>query len=122
MNPEVRSGLQRKARAHLPEAYYSDSRTASRNSTRLPFAECPEYQCETRAPSKAVSSFVQSIRPSRDSHFPFLSDKHLILVDDVLTTGSTINECARILKLAGAQTILALTVSRAGLKSHADVS
>jgi competence protein ComFC len=38
--------------------------------------------------------------------------KRLLLVDDVLTTGSTLDECARMLLGAGAQAIYALTVAR----------
>ncbi|PIE33181.1 phosphoribosyltransferase [candidate division KSB3 bacterium] len=41
--------------------------------------------------------------------------KNLILIDDIFTTGATVNECSRILKKAGAQSILVLTLSRAGL-------
>ena len=37
----------------------------------------------------------------------------VLLLDDVFTTGSTINECARTLKDAGAAKVLALTVARA---------
>ena len=37
----------------------------------------------------------------------------VLLVDDVLTTGSTLSECARILKHAGAQTVYAATAARA---------
>jgi len=39
---------------------------------------------------------------------------HVLLVDDVITTGSTINELARMLSLAGVEQIDALTVARAG--------
>ena len=40
-----------------------------------------------------------------------LSDKTIILVDDVFTTGATLNECAKTLKLAGAKTVLAITIA-----------
>jgi predicted amidophosphoribosyltransferase len=35
-----------------------------------------------------------------------------VLVDDVLTTGSTVNECAKTLKKAGIQRIFVVTVMR----------
>lgn len=38
--------------------------------------------------------------------------KRLILVDDVLTTGSTLDECARILLEAGAKSVRAITLAR----------
>lgn len=39
-------------------------------------------------------------------------DKSLLLVDDVLTTGATVNECARVLKKAGAKQVSVLTLAR----------
>lgn len=41
--------------------------------------------------------------------------KRLLLIDDIFTTGSTANECAKTLKHAGAEAVVVLTVSRAGL-------
>lgn len=38
--------------------------------------------------------------------------KHLLLVDDVFTTGSTLDECARVLIKGGAKSVRALTVAR----------
>jgi competence protein ComFC len=38
--------------------------------------------------------------------------KKLLIVDDVLTTGSTLDECARVLVSAGADLVKALTVAR----------
>jgi ComF family protein len=37
----------------------------------------------------------------------------MLLVDDVLTTGATLNECARVLKRAGALSVHAATAARA---------
>jgi ComF family protein len=38
---------------------------------------------------------------------------HVLLIDDVLTTGATLSECARVLKKAGASTVYAATAARA---------
>jgi competence protein ComFC len=38
--------------------------------------------------------------------------KDLLLIDDVLTTGSTLDECARVLLMARARSVRALTVAR----------
>lgn len=45
-----------------------------------------------------------------------LSGKRIILIDDVFTTGATINECGRILKEAGAEEIFSATLARAPIK------
>lgn len=38
--------------------------------------------------------------------------KRLVLVDDVFTTGATLNSCAKVLRSGGAKEIVALTVAR----------
>jgi len=42
-----------------------------------------------------------------------VKDKTILLVDDVYTTGSTVEECARILKKAGAREVKVLTLAQA---------
>ena len=41
-----------------------------------------------------------------------IKDKKILLFDDIYTTGSTIDECAKVLKLAGAKEIGALTLAK----------
>lgn len=42
-----------------------------------------------------------------------VSGRTVLLIDDVHTTGATLNECARVLKKAGAARVMALTLARA---------
>lgn len=42
-----------------------------------------------------------------------IKDKTILLVDDIYTTGATLNECARELKEAGARAVYGFTVARA---------
>ncbi|MGI6168133.1 MAG: ComF family protein [Christensenellales bacterium] len=44
--------------------------------------------------------------------------KHILLIDDVLTTGSTIRECARALLLSGAAGVSALCVAKSIPEDH----
>lgn len=42
-----------------------------------------------------------------------LTGQRLLLIDDVMTTGATVNECARVLKLHGAASVTVAVVARA---------
>lgn len=41
--------------------------------------------------------------------------KRILLIDDVYTTGATVNECSKMLKAAGAEEVRVLTIARAKL-------
>ena len=41
-----------------------------------------------------------------------IDQKRILLIDDIFTTGSTVNECAKILKQNGAKTIDVLTIAK----------
>jgi len=45
---------------------------------------------------------------------PLLQGKKIFLIDDVYTTGSTLEECARVLRNAGAKQIWGITIAREG--------
>jgi ComF family protein len=49
-----------------------------------------------------------AIRPDRS-----FAGKRVVVIDDVMTTGATVDECARVLKRAGAASIGVLTLARA---------
>ena len=49
-----------------------------------------------------------SIKLSQKPHSPY---KRILLVDDIYTTGSTLSECAKVLKAAGADRVYFLTFS-----------
>ena len=45
-----------------------------------------------------------------------IQKKKVLLIDDIYTTGATVNECARVLKKAGASQVIVLTVAYAQKK------
>jgi ComF family protein len=49
-----------------------------------------------------------AMRPGRS-----VAGKRVVIVDDVMTSGATLDECARVLRRAGAKSISALTLARA---------
>ena len=40
-----------------------------------------------------------------------VNNKNVIIIDDVFTTGATINECSKVLKLNGARSVVAVVLA-----------
>jgi ComF family protein len=79
------------------------------------------YALKKVSRTKPQSSLSGSTRRfNLQNAFKFRRSKHhaksVLLVDDVITTGSTLNECARVLRMNGVKRIYAVTVARADLK------
>lgn len=51
-----------------------------------------------------------------------LDGKRVLLIDDVFTTGSTVNECARILRKNGAKSVIVLTLLRVNALSTPEIN
>ena len=60
----------------------------------------PQSQLRDAAERKANASGAFSIVPGAD-----VQGKEILLIDDIVTTGATLGECCRILKLAGAKRV-----------------
>ena len=70
----------------------------------MPDPLCVEDQSITTAS-------VQKLYLGRDDA-DLIRGKRILLVDDVITSGSTMSECARMLKTAGAKEVIGLTLMR----------
>ncbi len=66
----------------------------------------PQIQCSGKQRTQNVKNAFQVVAPQN------IKGKRIVLIDDVYTTGSTLNECAKALKKAGAKSVDALTVAR----------
>ena len=66
----------------------------------------PQIQCSGKQRVQNVKNAFQVVTPEH------IKGKRIVLIDDVYTTGSTLKECAKVLKKAGAKSVDALTVAR----------
>lgn len=56
---------------------------------------------------------IRNIKNAFIVRFPQrLKDKRVVVIDDVMTTGSTLKECAKVLRASGVKSVDALTVAR----------
>ncbi|MBN2041410.1 MAG: ComF family protein [Spirochaetes bacterium] len=74
------------------------------------------YKFETQKKLNYRDRFLNII-----NRYKIISDKHIknrniLIIDDIFTTGATLNECARILMSAGANNVYSLTIARADIK------
>lgn len=72
------------------------------------------YENKKRKEQKSLGSadrFLNSVGRFSVKKECNISGKRIIIIDDVMTTGATLNECARILKKIGARSVFSLTIA-----------
>jgi len=75
------------------------------NLTRLRSTR-PQVELSGHERTENVKGAFGLARPSE------VRDKRILLIDDVFTTGATMNSCAKVLRRAGAKDVVALAVAR----------
>lgn len=80
-------------------------------STDLVRIRPTKLQTTMTTPAKRAANVAGAFAVRNDHHF---ADRVLCLVDDIKTTGATLNECAKTLKQAGASKVFALVLAVAG--------
>ncbi len=92
----------------------------------LPQFEIPLKECLVRnryTPPQMKIKNYQSRQQNLANAFSIVApeevkDRIVLLVDDVATTGSTIFECAKVLKQSGAKEVFAIVIARQEMKKH----
>lgn len=68
--------------------------------------------------SKRKKNLENAFSPNREAPRNMLKNKNILLVDDIATTGSTLFECAKVLKKSGAKEVFGIVVARQEYKSN----
>lgn len=101
---------------------FNQAEAIARAFVRLRQSSSIQLDTEILARTRDTASQIGLTRPQRRSNvrgaFAVLKperiqDRSILIVDDVMTTGTTAGECARVLRRAGAKEVFVATVARA---------
>lgn len=106
---EKQSKKSREERIHLPQVFTLSQAKTSTNTPETPQTNHAKTNPTTRNPTKTQqeNQSSQTEQPANP-----IKNKHILLVDDIYTTGSTLRHAAKILKQAGAKSIQSITIAR----------
>lgn len=60
---------------------------------------------------KRLSNLKDIFELDQKIELQLIKDKSIMIIDDVTTTGTTLNECAKVLKKYGAKTVIGVTLA-----------
>lgn len=100
---QLAAGLVRALRRQRDTAVPQVEKSCLRRRRATP----PQTGLSASARRENLRGAFQVIEPDQ------VQGRGIVLIDDVMTTGATLSECARVLKRAGAVQVLGLTLARA---------
>ena len=96
-----------------PVVKTSSTRTRCRSFTRAVCRTLKRTRYTSTQTKLDRAERMENLRGAfRVRHTARVKERHLVLVDDVFTTGSTVEECSRVLLRAGAASVRVITVAR----------
>lgn len=103
----------------LRQRRYNQSVLLCIELSRLIGCSCDLFTLKKRLdtrPQVELKNFVERAANVRNAYFIEKSDsirrKNIMLIDDVFTSGSTVNECSKVLMDGGVESVRVLTVAR----------
>ena len=107
------------SRKRLRQRGYDQARLLAEELSRLLGAECvPLLQKTRHVPPQSRTGGAAARRANiagcyRVTDTAQAAGKRILLVDDIVTTGATLSECARMLGMAGAEAVYGVAAARA---------
>jgi len=103
------------AKKRLADRGFNQAAKLARSLKLAPVANCLVRTRETKPQfDLKFNQRKENVRGAFTVRRELVSTASYCLVDDVATTGATISECAKALKIAGAQKVYAICVARGG--------
>jgi ComF family protein len=115
--PDILLPVPLAARRYRERGYNQAIELARRVEKRLRIPMCTDLVVRSRETREQAALDKRERRRNIRGAFAVIRNlpaRHIAIVDDVVTTGSTVNELARVLKQAGAQRVEVWAVARAG--------
>ena len=91
---------------------YSERKKNIRDAFEVNIKCHPELACSARDSGPNKLKKIDSGSETEMTKSNILKNKKIILVDDIATTGATLNECAKVLKSAGAKKVFGIVLAR----------
>ena len=105
-------------RRRIKQSVYPAERLASFVADRTDLPQLPILRRTRAGPHQIGLSYTARVKNVRGAFAVrsgvSLNKARLLIIDDVKTTGATVDECARVLRRAGASELYAATIVKAG--------